>query len=124
MIYSGFGVRLRLAFTVLAIALGVFIAVSSLVPAQPSLSVNHMDKILHVMAYLTLGVATFPAFPRIQPIMTWLGLCGFGVAIEVLQGVFPTGRSTDILDGFANASGAFLALLAWIIFSKLVRQFS
>ena len=124
MIYSRFNRKIRIAFTALAFALGVFIAISSLVPAQPSLSVNHMDKVLHVMAYLTLGAATFPAFPRTKPILTWLGLCGFGVLIEVLQGVMNTGRSTDILDGFANASGALLALIAWAILSRLVRQFS
>lgn len=124
MIYNRFGTRLRLAFTVLAIALAVFIAVSSLVPAQPSLSVNHMDKLLHIMAYLTLGAATFPVFPRLKPVLTWLGLCGFGVVIEVLQGAMSNGRSTDILDGFANASGALLALLAWVALSRLIRQFS
>lgn len=124
MIYRNFGRRLRLAFSVLAMALAVFITVSSLVPAQPSLSVNHMDKVLHILAYLTLGVVTFPAFSHTKPVSTWLGLCGFGMVIELLQGIFPTGRSTDVLDGFANASGALFALLAWIIFSKLVRQFN
>lgn len=123
MIYNQFGIGVRLTFTGLAIALALFIGVSSLVPARPNLLINHMDKILHMLAYLTLGAATFPAFPKVKPLLVWLGLCGFGVAIEVLQGVMTTGRSTDILDGIANASGALLALLAWAVLSRLVRQF-
>ncbi len=122
MIYRTFNPKIHVAFAGLAFGLAVIITVSSLIPAQPSLTVNNMDKILHVAAYAGLGIATLPAFPSIKPVSIWLGLCVFGLVIEVLQGLMPTGRATDILDGLANASGAFLALVAWAILSRLVQK--
>ncbi len=123
MIYRVFNPKINFAFAILAFALAVIITVSSLIPAQPSLSINNMDKIVHVLAYAVLGVAVLPAFPKIKPVNIWLGLSVFGLVIEVLQGLMPTGRSTDILDGIANASGALLALVAWSVLSRLVRRF-
>lgn len=122
MIYTGFSTNVRKAFLGLAVLLATIIFVQSVTPVLTSLSISNMDKVIHVLAYLVLGAVTLPALPRLKPLMVWLGLCGFGASIELAQGLMSTGRSADILDGIANAGGAFLAVMCWRILSRLVRK--
>jgi glycopeptide antibiotics resistance protein len=42
----------------------------------------------------------------------------FGIAIEILQGLYTTTRREDILDVAANVSGATLAVFTIIIYYK------
>ena len=120
MLYTKFGQDLQRSFTGLAIAFATIILVKSLTPALPSLSINNVDKYIHVIAYLVLGVVTLPALPHIRPVLVCLGVAGFGAGIEILQGIINTGRSADIYDGVANALGAVLAVIIWIIFTRYV----
>ncbi len=122
MLYLKFGQGLRRSFLGLLILFATIILVKSLTPALPGLSISHADKYIHVLAYLVLGLVTLPALPRIRPILVWLGVAGFGVGVEVMQGVVNTGRSADIYDGIANALGALLAIGVWMLFSKVMAK--
>lgn len=52
------------------------------------------------------------------------GGTAFGVAIEVLQYLLPTGRSPELLDLVADVTGSAAALLVLYILLKTVPQFS
>lgn len=45
----------------------------------------------------------------------------FGIAIEVLQGLYTTTRKEDALDVAANISGATLAVLSIVMYYKIRR---
>ena len=122
MIYRSFGPKLRYSFILAALLLGGYILVRSLTPMQASVSVPGLDKVVHLCAYLVLGVLCLPALPRVHPLFVWLGLALFGAGIEFAQGSMNAGRSGDPLDEIANMSGAGLAVLCWIIISFLWRK--
>ncbi len=124
MVYQKFNASFRLLFLALTVLLACFIAIKSLTPTMPTFSITNIDKAAHLLAYFTLGAAALPAFPRVKPLFIWLGLSAFGICIEITQGLLNTGRSLDIWDGIANASGAFLAVLAWLILTRLVQKFT
>ena len=124
MIYTNFNVKLRRLFLALTVLLAIFIAVKSLTPAIPTLSISNIDKVAHMLAYLALGAAALPAFPRVKPSIIWCGLCAFGICIEITQGMMNTGRSVDFWDGIANASGALLAIIGWVILTLLAQKFA
>ena len=107
---------------VLTVLLVAILIVSSLTPVQPSLHISNVDKVLHTLAYFILGCVCLPAFAKVKPLFVWLGLCGLGICIEIAQGLMSTGRSADILDEVANASGAFLAVFAWFVVSKIAQK--
>jgi VanZ family protein len=48
----------------------------------------------------------------------------FGIAIEVLQHLLPTGRSPELLDLVADIAGTVAAVILLYILSKTVPQFS
>jgi len=119
MLYRNFGPMRRQIFMGLSCVFAVIILVKSLTPALPSLNANHADKYIHVLAYLVLAVVVLPALPRLRPFYIWVGVAGFGLGVEVLQGLVNTGRSADIYDGIANATGALLAVLIWGLMTRL-----
>ena len=122
MIYVEFSANLRRAFLVLTALLAVIISVKSLMPALPTLSISNIDKVAHTLAYLALGAAVLPAFPRVKPFIVWCYLCAFGVCIEITQGLLDTGRTADFLDSVANAGGATLAVAGWIVLTLFAKK--
>ncbi len=55
-----------------------------------------------------------------MPLMTSFVLSVFfGIAIEVLQGLYTTTRKEDILDILANISGATLAVFVIVIYYRI-----
>ena len=71
---------------------------------------NLSDKLLHLIAYATLGVTAALAQRRPRIIMTIAALTAFGLLIEILQG--RTGyRSFDLQDLLADAIGAAFGVL-------------
>ena len=119
MMYRDFSPALKLIFALATIFLAGFITYESLIAVDAEPITNHVDKLVHLGAYFVLGVVTLPALSRMSPLWVCLGLSLFGVTIEIAQGVMGIGRSADYLDGLANMGGAFLAILAWAIFSAL-----
>ena len=95
----------RLAWVSYALAL----VVSSLIPVDFSQAPEHSDKIMHAAAYCLLVLFWPPAWLRSAGVM--LGLAaGLGLALEIAQGILPTGRYMDPWDALANALGACLGL--------------
>lgn len=83
--------------------------VSSLTPVDLSGAPEDSDKAMHLLAYLLL-VALWPAaWRRPGPVMFGFA-AGLGVALEVAQGLLPTGRFADPWDALANCLGAGLGL--------------
>ena len=122
MFYVEFNANLRRVFLGLTVLLAVIIVVKSLTPALPSLAISNIDKLAHMSAYLALGAVTLPAFSHVKPFIVWCGLCAFGASIEIAQGLLSTGRSADIMDGVANASGAVLAVVGWMILTRFAQK--
>ncbi|MGF1548350.1 MAG: VanZ family protein [Thiotrichales bacterium] len=69
----------------------------------------HMDKLMHFLGYAGLA-AWFLQIVHAPRAVWWLvaGLAGYGLALELLQGLFPP-RTPSLLDFIANTSGVLLA---------------
>jgi len=91
--------------------------------SDPPMPAGRSDKLLHVLAYLGLGVLVFRAVAgRFSAPVTWRRAAaalaitvGYAATDELHQMAVP-GRSADPLDLIADAFGAFLALIgcwAW-----------
>lgn len=85
------------------------------VPGEPS------DKILHFVAFLTLGGLGAVAFPDVRLARIVGALAAFGALIEVVQAIPALGRDSEVVDlafDFAAAVlGGWLARKAWSRFS-------
>lgn len=91
--------------------LGV-VAFLSLMPDPPGADVN--DKLLHFSAYAGLS-ACFSTLVRDHRQLSGvaIGLIGYGILIEILQGL--TGyRFMEALDVVANSAGVMTGLLVWL----------
>lgn len=106
---------IRRAALVIALSLAVLIAFFSLVSPDQTPAVQISDKIRHFAAYALLAV---PAAMWFAPrrLAAWLSVAGFGVVLEVAQGLAGTGREMSPLDALANAGGAAAGvLLVWTV---------
>ncbi len=88
----------------------VVVAWQSLVPSDQAMVQTSADKLGHGIAYLVLGFLAALALRRGRPAAAWAGLLGFGLAIEVAQGLGGT-RSFEWLDLLADAVGAWLGIV-------------
>jgi VanZ family protein len=87
-------------------SIAIFIACS--VPQNGVPSLSNSDKVQHAAVFLVFGV-----------LWMWSGRkpgwvigvgSGFGMLIEIWQGVMPLGRSFDWYDGLADAVGVLLGV--------------
>jgi VanZ family protein len=124
MLYTKFNTNVRRGLLALAFLFAVIIVLKSLTPAIPVISITNIDKAVHMSAYLALGMITLPAFADVKPFIVWCGLSVFGASVEIAQGLMNTGRSADVLDGVANATGAMLAVIVWVLLSKFSRNYT
>ncbi len=93
--------RLALGVCLLVIAYLAF-APADQVPGTPS------DKLNHVLAFAVLAWLADKAYPGgHQAPYRWLLLLGYGLLIEVVQGLIPY-RELSLLDFAANAVGILL----------------
>lgn len=118
LIYTRFAQPLRILSGVIAVVLAIIIAQQSLTLSNAQGSVQHLDKLVHFLAYGMLGVFALPALPRVAPVWVIAGLGLLGGLIEVGQGVMGLGRTPDILDAASNLSGAVIALVFWRLVTK------
>ncbi len=116
------------AYTI-AIALTIFIAITSLVSLKGiktvSLDISNFDKIVHFTSYFLLTLSWFFAMQtllknRKTKIILIVSLISYGIIIEALQGGMTTHRQADVLDILANSLGV---LLATFLFPRLNRWF-
>lgn len=98
---------LRLAFW----AAAVFATVMALLPAPPGLPVEVSDKLLHIVAFFTLGVLAALAYPRVSLIRIGLALSALGAAIEILQLIPMLNRTGDVVDWLADVLAIVAALM-------------
>jgi Co/Zn/Cd efflux system component len=70
------------------------------------------DKLEHMSAFATLAVLGRFAYPGLARVRLLAGLSGFGIAIELLQGIEALNRSASPHDVGANTLGIIAGLVA------------
>ena len=99
------------------IAFGVSLftlVLASLSPAEAIRPyVRHSDKLVHFCAYFGVSFIALGAFPKMHPILIFLGLSLTGVAVELLQGSMGLGRTASAGDIVANCLGCATPILLW-----------
>ena len=99
--------------------MGAIFAVSSLSELPvPRFPFRHFDKVAHFSEYLGLAFLGARATSLVWPTrsrwrtqgLAWLLAAAFGFSDEIHQAFVPN-RSPDVLDWFADASGAFVGVL-------------
>lgn len=86
-----------------------------------------LDKMVHFIMFgawtFFFGIVRFLK-GNFKLMIIFAGGALFGIAIEVLQHVLPTGRSPELLDLVADIAGTAAAVLLLYVLSKTVPQFS
>lgn len=78
----------------------------------PSLTTG--DKLMHVAIFLGFGFLWFQAGYGAWTVL--LAGIGYGMLIEIWQGIMPIDRSFDLYDALADTIGTILGIgLAWVI---------
>jgi len=80
------------------------------------------DKLEHMSAFATLAVLGRFAFPALARVWLALGLTGFGIAIELLQGIEALNRSASPYDLGANGVGIIAGLVVAAAVAWAVRR--
>jgi VanZ family protein len=92
------------------------VAVLSLLPAHDLPNVAASDKIEHAAAYFVLAIlGGLGLRERRGLLFLFIFLCAMGGVIELLQ-AFSPGRSPDVFDALANATGAAAGILVALVF--------
>ena len=102
------GPVLRLLFW----AAALFALVMALIPRPPPVPGHPSDKVLHVLAFATLGVLGTFAYPRFRALQLIAALSLFGALIEILQGTALIHRDRDVLDWVADTVACGVVVLA------------
>lgn len=110
----------RIAFFVAA----CFAFVMAVLPHPPAIPGQPPDKIVHMLAFATLGALAAAAFPRRSLLVVFLALSVFGALIEVVQAIPVLHRDSDIRDLLADMAAALAALWAarWALASWSERR--
>lgn len=83
------------------------------IPGEPS------DKVMHMLAFATLGTLAAFAFPRRSIALLFVGLTLFGAMIELIQLVPMLNRDSELADLLADMAAGLAslvgmrALMAW-----------
>lgn len=110
-----------IAFVIMAVVLGL-----SLGPEPPLESLPFGDNVPHAIAYVGLsssyllaavwapvrGPGRWPS--AASPIL--LGLAGFGIGLEILQGF--TERTPDHVDALTNTAGVAIGAVGWLLLRR------
>lgn len=86
------------------------LVVGSLLPVDLPAAPEHGDKVMHFLAYCVLVFLWPRAWTGTALTMFSLG-AGLGLALEIGQGILPTGRFMDLWDALANALGAGVGVM-------------
>jgi VanZ family protein len=118
-----------LKYQVPAVLWGVFIFWASSIPASklPKIALLINDKVIHAGIFLVLGLFVYYALePKLKSIKYDWKRALIALAIVVLYGVidefhqsFVPGRSVDVLDASADATGGVLSVLVIYLGNKL-----
>ena len=92
---------------IVAVAVGSLMSAQDLPPLFPQ-----ADKLEHLLGYAVLGGWGALLFSRRRSLIgIAIGLVGYGIAIEIAQALFTTGRQAEFLDAAADAAGVALGLV-------------
>lgn len=114
----------QLALT-LAVGYTLFLTLLSLISIKsiPKLGSTFDDKIYHFGAYVVLTLFWFNFYNRTSAkykiILSAVIACGYGIIVEVLQGVFTTYRTEDAEDVLANTLGVLFAVILIVVHRKI-----
>lgn len=98
----------RIAFVFAA----CFALVMAVLPHPPPIPGQPPDKIMHMLAFATLGALAAYGF-RLQSVaLLFLGLTAFGALIELVQAIPMLNRDSDAADLAADMAAALAALAA------------
>lgn len=98
----------RIAFVFCA----CFAFVMAAVPHPPSIPGQPSDKIMHMLAFATLGALGAYGFRKTGVAVLFVGLTAFGAAIELVQAIPQLHRDSEIVDLIADMAAALASLAA------------
>ena len=105
----------RLILRVLFLLGAAFVTVMSLLPAHDLPNLAIPDKIEHAGAYFMLALLGGLALRERRGLLfLFVALCAMGGVIELLQ-AFSPGRTPDVFDALANATGAGAGTLVSLV---------
>ncbi|MDZ7808556.1 MAG: VanZ family protein [Gracilimonas sp.] len=111
-----------LIISTLGILYGTLFPVDYTVPR----SFYGLDKVIHFVMFgawtFFFGIVRFLK-GNFKLLIIFAGGAAFGILIEVLQHVLPTGRSPELLDLMADIAGTAAAVVVLYILSKTMTQF-
>jgi len=79
------------------------------------------DRTEHTVAWFVLTVTGYLLAPKRRIAIPAFALA-YGLVVEVLQGVLPTGRHSDVLDVLADFLGVGLGVAAFLLVRRLARR--
>jgi VanZ family protein len=92
------------------------VTVLSLLPQRDLPKVGVSDKLEHALSYFVLAILGSFGFREPRGLLyLFVLLCAMGGAVELLQ-AFSPGRSPDVFDALANATGAAAGILVALVF--------
>lgn len=106
----------RLARTAFVFA-AIFAMIMASLPRPPAIPGEPSDKILHVLAFGTLGALAGLGFRRLSTMRLFLGLAAFGATIELVQAIPMLNRDSELADLLVDMAAALAALAAtrWLL---------
>jgi hypothetical protein len=90
----------------------LFALVMALIPKPPPVPGHPSDKVLHMIAFATLGLLGSFAYPRVIALRLIAGLSLFGALIEILQGTALIHRDRDVFDWVADTFACAVVIVA------------
>ena len=109
----------RIAFLFAA----VFALVMAALPHPPPIPGQPSDKLLHMLAFATLGGLSAVGFPSQSVARLFLALTAFGAAIELIQMIPMLNRDSELADLLFDMAAGLAALVTarWAVMSRYLR---
>lgn len=90
-------------------------------------NIPNLDKVVHLIMYFSLMLALIIENRSVlSDIKSYVFLATipvmFGGLIEILQSMFTTSRTGDIMDFCFNVTGIMLSVVVWLILKRLLKQ--
>jgi VanZ family protein len=96
----------------------------------PTVTIPNIDKLVHFCFHFGFTLLWFLFFKKqfnsidnYKPLLvSFVFSIFFGLTIEILQSKYTLTRSADMMDFLANSIGATFAIIAVLLFSKLISK--
>lgn len=100
-------------------AAAVFAFVMAALPHPPQLPTAPTDKVQHMLAFVTLTLLGWAAYPRLGTVRLILCLSAFGALIEVVQMIPGLHRDADAVDWLVDTAAVIVVVLAISLWRRL-----